>query len=139
MNFKGANNVKEAMNYLNKIGWLANREEIVLVGVGNGGLGALAWAQTFKASTKGKVKVLVDGGIWENEVNQKTKQPVFENRLKTVDKLFLNGKAFPNAKCQAVNPDAVSSCFYASKLTKYIDSSIQIMFLDSYYDTWSAE
>jgi hypothetical protein len=44
MNFKGANNVKEAMNYLNKIGWLANREEIVLVGVGNGGLGALAWA-----------------------------------------------------------------------------------------------
>lgn len=44
MNFKGTSNVKETINYLNKIGWLANREEIVLVGVGNGGLGALAWA-----------------------------------------------------------------------------------------------
>lgn len=73
------------------------------MGVGNGGLAALAWADTIKASTKGKVRVIVDGGIWENELFEKTKTPVFENRLKTMDKFFLNGKDFPNLKCQAAN------------------------------------
>jgi hypothetical protein len=29
-------------------------------------LAALAWADTFKANTKGKVKLLIDGAIWEN-------------------------------------------------------------------------
>jgi hypothetical protein len=45
---------------------LANREEVTIVGVGNGGLAALAWADTIKASTKGKVRVMVDSGVWEN-------------------------------------------------------------------------
>jgi len=56
----------ETVNYLNKIGWLQNRDEILLVGVGNGGLGALAWADYIKSQTKGKVRILVDAGIWEN-------------------------------------------------------------------------
>jgi hypothetical protein len=56
-----------------------------------------------------------------------------------MEKFFLNGKDFPNAKCQAANSDAVSKCFYASELTKYVDPSIQILFLDSYYDSWNAQ
>jgi hypothetical protein len=56
-----------------------------------------------------------------------------------MEKFFLNGKDFPNAKCQAANNDAVSKCFYASELTKYVDPSIQILFLDSYYDSWNAQ
>lgn len=66
MNFKGSKNVIETINYLNKNNMLANKEEVVIVGVGNGGLAALAWADTIKASTKGKVKVIVDSGVWEN-------------------------------------------------------------------------
>ena len=124
---------------MNKNNLLANKEEILIVGVGNGGLAALAWAEIIKASTKGKVRVMVDGGVWENEVNEKTKAPVLENRMKMLDKLFLNGKDFPNTKCQAANKDNLSKCFYASELTKYIDSSIQIMFLDTYYDSWQAQ
>ena len=56
-----------------------------------------------------------------------------------LNKLFLNGKDFPNTKCQAANMDNLSKCFYASELTKYIDTSIQIMFLDTYYDSWQAQ
>lgn len=56
---------------------LANKDEIMIVGAGNGGLAALAWADYIKANTKGKVKVMVDAGIWENEVNDKTKTKVF--------------------------------------------------------------
>ncbi len=66
MNFKGSKNVLETINYLNKNNLLANREEIVIVGVGNGGLAALAWADTFKLNTRGKVRVLIDSGVWEN-------------------------------------------------------------------------
>jgi len=46
-----------------------------------------------------------------------------------MDKLFLNGKDFPNSKCQTANKDNIAKCFYASELTKYVDPSIQIMFL----------
>lgn len=66
MNFKGSKNVIETINYLNKNNMLLNKEEIVIVGVGNGAIGALAWVNTFKANTKGKVRVLVDSGVWEN-------------------------------------------------------------------------
>lgn len=55
-----------------------------------------------------------------------------------MNKLFLNGKSFPNAKCEAANKDNVEKCFYASELTKHVDPSIQVMFLESYYDSWEA-
>ena len=55
-----------------------------------------------------------------------------------MDKLFLNGKPFPNSNCEAANKDSIKKCFYSSELAKYIDPSIQIMFLESYYDTWEA-
>ena len=62
---------------MNKNNLLANKEEILIVGIGNGGLAALAWADTIKANTKGRVRVMVDGAIWENDINQKTKTAVF--------------------------------------------------------------
>ena len=49
----------------------------MIVGAGNGGLAALAWADYIKNHTKGKTRVMVDGGVWENELQQKTKSPVF--------------------------------------------------------------
>jgi hypothetical protein len=64
MNFKGSRNVLEAVNYLNSIKWLQNREEILIAGAQNGGLAALAWADYIKGFTKGKVKVLADAAIW---------------------------------------------------------------------------
>lgn len=66
MSFKGSKNFLEALNYMNKNNMLANKQEIVVAGVGNGGLAALAWADTIKMNTKGKVRVLVDSGVWEN-------------------------------------------------------------------------
>lgn len=62
---------------MNKNNLLANKEEILIVGIGNGGLAALAWADTIKGNTKGRVRVMVDGAIWENDINQKTKTAVF--------------------------------------------------------------
>lgn len=99
---------------MNKNKLLENKEEILIVGLGNGGLAALAWADTIKASTKGKVRVMVDSGVWENELNQKTNVAVFENRMRMMDQLFLKGKDFPNAKCQAANKNNIAKCFYAS-------------------------
>lgn len=137
MNFKGTKNVLGTVDYLNKIKWLQDRDEILLVGVGNGGLAALAWADYFKSQTKGKVRVLADAGIWENDINDKTNDNFFEKRMKTMNKLFINGGDFPNKKCQAANQDNLEKCFYASELVKYVDSSIEIFFLQSYYDGWA--
>lgn len=49
---------------MKKINFIQDREEVLLVGIGNGGLGALAWADYIKTQTKGKVRVLADAGIW---------------------------------------------------------------------------
>lgn len=58
--------------------------------------------------------------------------------MKIMDKLFMNnGVKFPNSKCQSANSDDLSKCFYASELVKHIDPSINIMFLQSYYDGWA--
>jgi hypothetical protein len=37
---------------------------VLLVGLLNGGLAALSWADYIKTQTKGKVRVLADAGIW---------------------------------------------------------------------------
>lgn len=66
INFKGSKNIIEAINYLKKINFIQNRDEVLLIGIGNGGLGALSWADYIKSQTKGKVRVLADAGIWEN-------------------------------------------------------------------------
>lgn len=109
----------------------------MLVGIANGGLAALAWADYIKAQTNGKVRVLTDASIWENDLNDKTKDNYFEKRLQTMAKLFIGSGNFPNSKCQAAHPDAIEKCFYASELVKYVDPSIQILFLQSYYDGWA--
>jgi hypothetical protein len=44
------------------------------VGLLNGGLAALAWADYVKQYTTAKIRVLADAAIWENEINDKTKR-----------------------------------------------------------------
>jgi hypothetical protein len=73
----------------------------------NGALGALAWADYVKANTKGKVRVIADAGVWENGINDKTKDNYFEKRMATMGKFFISGGNFPNTKCQAANPDNI--------------------------------
>ena len=57
--------------------------------------------------------------------------------MKMMGSFWLSGGNFPNTKCQAANPNSIEKCFYASELVKYIDSSINIFFLQSYYDGWA--
>jgi hypothetical protein len=64
LNFRGYKNVMEVINYLNKNNLLANREEVVVAGAGNGALAALAWVDVIKGNTKGKVRVLADAAVW---------------------------------------------------------------------------
>lgn len=54
-----------------------------------------------------------------------------------MNKLFINGGNFPNTKCQSVNENNLEKCFYASELVKYVDPSVEIFFLQSYYDGWA--
>jgi hypothetical protein len=51
--FRGSQNVKEAVTYLNKINFLKNREEVVMVGSFNSGVAALQWSDYFMAQTQG--------------------------------------------------------------------------------------
>ena len=71
MYFRGSQNIKEAFNYLNKINFLKNREEVVLVGTYNGGVGALLWSDYIKSQTNAKVKIILDGALYLNEMNHK--------------------------------------------------------------------
>jgi hypothetical protein len=36
------------------------------VGVGNGGLAALAWADYIKNNTRANIKLIIDAGVWED-------------------------------------------------------------------------
>jgi hypothetical protein len=95
---------------------MKNRTDVISVAVGNGGLGALAWADYIKTQTNAKVRVLVDAGIWENDINEKTNDNYFKKRMKTLNKVFVNSGYFPNSKCQAVNPENIKKCFTLQKL-----------------------
>ena len=99
---------------MKKISFIQDRDEVVLVGMENGALAALAWADYVKANTKGKVRVILDAGMWENDINDKTKDNYFEKRMKMMGSFWLNGGNFPNTKCQAANSNNIEKCFYAS-------------------------
>lgn len=92
---------------MKKINFIQNREEVLLVGVENGGLAALAWADYIKTQTTGKVRVLADASVWENDVNDKTQDNSFEKRMTNLDKIFVNGGNFPNSKCQTANLNSI--------------------------------
>ena len=92
---------------MTKIGFIQDREEVILVGQGNGGLAALAWADYVKGFTKGRVRVMPDAGMFEGALNDKTKDKYYDNRKKTMAKMMLPDGNFPNKKCQAANPNNI--------------------------------
>ena len=47
---------------------------MLLVGLLNGGLAALAYADYVKQYTTAKVRVLADAAVWENGLNDKSKK-----------------------------------------------------------------
>jgi hypothetical protein len=69
IHFKGSQNVQQAVAYLNKINWLKNREEVVLIGSFNAGIAALLWSDYFKSQTNGKFRVIADGALFLNTYN----------------------------------------------------------------------
>ena len=71
MYFRGSQNVKEAFNYLSKINFLKNREEIVIAGSFNGGVAAQLWSDHIKSQTNAKVKILLDSALYLNSMNYK--------------------------------------------------------------------
>ncbi len=75
--------------------------------MGNGALAALAWADYVKANTNAKVRVIADAAVWENGINDKTKDNYFEKRMKTMGEFWVNSNNFPNTKCQAANPNNI--------------------------------
>lgn len=75
IHFRGTQNVLEAVNYLNKINFLKNREEVVMVGSFNAGIGMLAWSDYFKAQTNGKFKLIADATLFLNAMNFKHNEP----------------------------------------------------------------
>lgn len=77
----------QAVTYLNKINFLKNREEVVMVGSFNAGIGALLWSDYFRSQTNGKFRVIADATLFLNAMNFKHNVPLIEERMKMVDKL----------------------------------------------------
>ena len=86
MYFRGSQNVKEAISYLNKKNFLKDREEVVIAGTFNGGVAAQLWSDYIKSQTNGKVKLLLDSSLYLNSMNYKLNQSVIEDRMRQVQK-----------------------------------------------------
>lgn len=59
---------------------------MVIAGTFNGGIGALLWSDYIKSQTNGKVKIVLDGALFLNQMNYKHNQSVIEDRMKQVQK-----------------------------------------------------
>ena len=57
---------------------------MVIVGDFNGGIGALLWSDYIKSQTNGKVKIVLDGSLFLNQMNYKHNQSVIEDRMRQV-------------------------------------------------------
>jgi len=89
MYFRGSQNVKEAVNYLNKINFLKNREEVVMVGSFNSGVAALQWSDYFKSQTSGSFRVIADATVFLNSLNYENNQTVIEDRMRQIQQFTL--------------------------------------------------
>ena len=99
IHFKGSQNVMQAVSYLNKINWLKNREEVVMVGSFNAGIGAMLWSDYFKSQTNGKFRLIADGTLFLNSYNYRHNATYIEERMKMVEKLTTENFTFPNSAC----------------------------------------
>lgn len=84
LHFRGSQNVMQAVTYLNKINWLKNREEVVLIGSFNAGIATLLWSDYFKAQTNGKFRVIADGSLFLNTYNYRHNATYIEERMRMV-------------------------------------------------------
>jgi hypothetical protein len=134
LHFKGSENVMQAVTYLNKINWLKNREEVVLVGSFNAGVGALLWSDYFKAQTTGKFRVIADGALFLNAYNYRHNATYIEERIRMVEKLTTENITFPNAACADAHKGELWKCLFADELIKYVKHPVY--FLQSLYDGW---
>lgn len=132
--FRGSQNVKEAVTYLNKINFLKNREEVVMVGSFNAGVGALLWSDYFRSQTNGKFRVIADATLFLNAYNYRHNSSYIENRMKQVEKLALANTTLPNAECAAANPGELWRCLFVEELIKYVKHPVY--FMQSLYDGW---
>jgi len=132
MYFRGSQNVKEAVNYLNKINFLKNREEVVMVGSFNSGVAALQWSDYFKSQTQGSFRVIADATVFLNSLNYENNQTVIEDRMRQIQQFTLESTDLPNQACAQANKPDLWKCFFADELIKHINHPVY--FLQSLYD-----
>lgn len=104
LHFKGSQNVLTSIAYLNKINWLKNREEVVVVGSFNGGIAALLWSDYIRAQTNGKFRIIADATLFLNTHSYRHNNSYIEDRMMMVEKLTMENITFPNAGCAAAHP-----------------------------------
>jgi hypothetical protein len=124
----------QAVAYLNKINWLKNREEIVLIGSFNAGIAALLYSDYFQAQTNGKVRVIADGALFLNVFNNRHNSTYIESRMRMVEKLTTENITFPHAGCAQAHQGELWRCLFADELIKYV--KYPVYFLQSLYDGW---
>jgi hypothetical protein len=113
IHFKGTENVMQAVAYLNKINWLKNREEIVLIGSFNAGIAAMLYSDYFQAQTNGKVKVIADGTLFLNAYNHRHNASYIEERMQMVEKLTTENITFPHKACAEAHKGELWRCLFA--------------------------
>jgi hypothetical protein len=99
LHFKGSQNVMQAVAYLNKINWLRNREEVVMVGSFNAGIAALLWSDYFRSQTNGKFRIIADGALFLNSYNYRHNTTYIEERMRMVEKITTQNITFPHSAC----------------------------------------
>ena len=71
----------------------------MLAGSFNGGVGALLWSDYIKSQTDGKVKIIVDGSLYLNQLNHKHNTSVIEDRMRQVQKFNIESSEIPIKAC----------------------------------------
>ena len=63
------------------------------------------WVDVFRQYTTSPVRLLLDSALHLNTINHKTNRSEYENRMKSLQKLFLNDAAPPHKSCSAAYPE----------------------------------
>ncbi len=134
IHFRGTQNVLEAVTYLNKINFLKNREEVVMVGSFNAGIGALLWSDYFRAQTNGKFRLIADATLFLNEFNYKHNATVIQDRMEQVQKFALENATLPNTACAAAHRGEEWRCLFVDELINFV--KYPVYFMQSLYDGW---
>ena len=132
LTFRGSLNTEETFKWLQGKGYLSKKDEVVISGSYNGAIAAMQWATTLQTYTNTKVRLHLDGGLHLNQPNHKTNEPLIQDKMIMLNKLFLNDKGGPNTQCNAANSGAAWKCFFVEELYKYVD--VPVFLSQSLYD-----